>query len=117
MKHVSRHVRVGVLINSYPGGRVLHVEHDNSFFSGGLTQLLLHFISEFNQLFALPGTYFEDMHKRDCNAKRKSLIRLQKSLSLASITTERLASIVRLATTETDALTDSWKITIIICFC
>ena len=58
VQHVSRDIRIGVLVNRKSGGSVLHIQHDHAFLLVGGAQLFLNCVSELNQLFALVRANF-----------------------------------------------------------
>ena len=53
MQHVTRHVRIGILIDRQPCRRVLHVKHHDTFLRARLSELTPNFVREFDQLLAL----------------------------------------------------------------
>jgi len=58
VQHVSRDVRIGILVDRETGGSVLNIQHDQAFLLVGGAQLFLNCVSELNQLLALMRSDF-----------------------------------------------------------
>jgi hypothetical protein len=58
VQHVSRHVRIGILVNSKASGGVSHIKHNHSLTLARLLQLFSDEISKLYEFFSLTRLNF-----------------------------------------------------------
>src|SRR6476646_9376944 len=62
VKHVARHIGIGVFVDSESGGGVLREKQDDALTHAGLLQLFSNQVSELNQLLTLARLHVQNVH-------------------------------------------------------